>query len=148
MNKEEERILHGLYYHREIVGEELPFTAGEINWLINTPIPKGREWLSPDGKLKSMESKTDDYLASIGATSVAAGRPLAYLQTSGYITYKKDGGFFRIAVTGAGADLARELNTSLGRVNILYKKHKDGVLMVSAIALVSLIISLVTKCAL
>ena len=145
MNKEEEQILHGLYYHREIVGEELPFTAGEINWLINTPIPKGREWLGPDGKLKSTESNTDNYLASIGATSAAARRPLAYLHTSGYITYKSDGGFFRIAVTGAGADLARELNTFWGRANILHRKHKNGVLLFLAGTL-GYLVSLLTKC--
>ena len=147
MNKEEEQILHGLYYHREIIGEEFPFTAGEINWLVNTPIPKGRKWLGPDGKLKSMESKTDDYLASICATSAAAERPLAYLQASGYITYKKDGDVFRIAVTGSGADLARELNTFWGRANVRYKKYKDGILWFLATVLVSVVTALITKCA-
>ena len=147
MNKEEAQILHGLYYHREIVGEELPYTAAEINWLVHTSIPKGRKWLGPDSKLKSIENETDNYLLTISATSAAAGRPLAYLQACGYITYKKDGGFFRIAVTGTGADLARELDTFWGRANVLYKKHRDGVLWFAATVLVSLVTTLVTKCA-
>lgn len=111
MNKEEERILHGLYYHREMIGEEMMFTASEINWLKNTSIPNGRKWKGEDGRLKSIEIPNEDYLASIGATSAAAKRPLAYLQEAGYITYKKDANYFRIAVTGTGADLARELDT-------------------------------------
>lgn len=147
MNKEEEQVLHGLYYHREIIGEEVPFTAAEINWLVNTPIPKGREWLGPDGKLKSMESKTDDYLAIINTTSAAAVRPLSYLQASDYITYRKDSDILRIAVTGSGADLARELNTFWGRANVRYKKHKDGVLWFLATVLVSVVTTLITKCA-
>jgi hypothetical protein len=111
MNKEEERILHGLYYHREIVGEEMIYTASEINWLKNTSIPNGRKWKGEDGRLKSIEIPNEDYLASIAATSAAAKRPLAYLQEKGYITCKNEGHYFRIAVTVAGADLARELDT-------------------------------------
>lgn len=147
MNQEEERVLHGLYYHREIIGEELPFTSGEINWLVNTPIPKEREWLGPGGRLKSMESKTDDYIATIAATSAAVERSLTYLQASGCITFRKDGDVFRIAVTGSGADLARELNTWWGRLNIRYKKYKNGVLWFLATVLVSLVTALIPKCA-
>lgn len=145
MNKEEARILHGLYHHREIVGEELPYSAGETNWLANTPIPEGKLWLGDDGKLKSLETKSENYLASIGATSAAAGRPLAYLQAAGYITYKKDSNCFRIAVSGSGADLARELDSFWGRINVLYKNNKDGVLWFIATVLVSLITTLIAK---
>lgn len=145
MNQEEARLLHGLYYHREIVGEELPFTAAELNWLVNTSIPEGKKWKGEGGKLKSLESDADDYLAGIGATSAAASRPLAYLQSHGYIRYKKGSNFLRIAVTGAGADVARELDTFWGRVNLLYKRHKDGVLWLLATVLVSLITTLVTR---
>lgn len=145
MNTAEARLLHGLYYHREIVGEELPYTAAELNWLINIPIPKGKSWLGDDGKLKCLETEADNYLATVGATSSAAARPLAYLQESGYLSYKKDSSYFRIAVTGRGADVARELDTLLGRANLLYKKHKDGVLWLIATVLVSLITALLTN---
>ncbi|MFC1685281.1 hypothetical protein ACFL0R_07435, partial [Pseudomonadota bacterium] len=97
-----------------------------------------------DGKLQSLENENDDYLATIGATSAAAERPLAYLQALGYITYKKENGIFRIAVTGLGADVARELATFWGRLNLVYKQHKDGVLWFLATVLVSIITALVT----
>src|SRR5687768_1628925 len=94
MNKEEEQILHGLYYHRRIVGDEFPYAAAQINWLVHTPIPKGREWRGPDGKLKSKETETGDYLNNITTTSAAAKRPLSYLQSCDYITCKTDGDVF------------------------------------------------------
>ncbi len=83
MNTEEAQLLHGLYYHREIVGEELPYSAAELNWLVQTPIPKGKQWLGEDGKLKSIETMADDYLASIGATSAAAGRRVSVFGSLG-----------------------------------------------------------------
>ena len=145
MNQDEARILHGLYFHREIVGEDMIYTAAEINWLAITPIPKTRNWQNDDGKLKLAKSEGADYLAEVSATSAAAARPLAYLQACGYITYQKNGGHFQITVTGYGADLARELNTFWGRVNIKYKQHKDGVLWFIATVLVSVVTTLVTK---
>lgn len=145
MNKEEKRILHGLYFHREMIGENMMFTASEINWLKNTSIPNGRKWKGEDGKLKSIEIPNENYLASIGATSAAAKRPLAYLQEKGYIIYKNEGQYFRIAVTATGADLARELNSFWGRKNILYKEHKDGVLWFLALGLLSLLVAYLKK---
>lgn len=145
MKKEEAKILHGLYYDREIVGEEMIYYANEINWLPNTSFSKGREWRNADGKLKSIEEKKVDCFASICAIN-AVLRPLSYLQAAGYITFKKEESCFRITVTGTGADLARELGTFWGRANILYKNHKDGVLWFIATVLVSLITALIAGC--
>lgn len=104
------------------------------------PIRKGANW-QKDGKLQSLESEVDKHLASIGATSAAAARPLAYLQGQGYIKYEKELGWFRIEVTASGADTARELHTFWGRRNIfLYKKYKDGLLWFLAAALVGLLL--------
>jgi hypothetical protein len=147
MNKEEEKILHGLYFNREIVGEDVPYSPSEINWLIKSSIENGKKWRGKDGNLQSIYNESDDYLGSIGATSAAAQRPLSYLQDAGYIIYKKDSNYFRIAVTGKGADIARELDTRMGRFNLIYKKNKDGILWFIATVLVSLITTLLTKCA-
>jgi len=146
MNKEEEKILHGLYFNREIVGEDVPYSPSEINWLIKSSIENGKKWRGKDGKLQSIYNESDDYMESIGATSAAAERPLSYLQDAGYINYKKDSNYFRIAVTGKGADIARELDTRIGRFNLIYKKNKDGILWFVATVLVSLITTLLTKC--
>ncbi|MCL5884074.1 MAG: hypothetical protein M1377_01775 [Deltaproteobacteria bacterium] len=149
MNKEEEKILHGLYYNREIVGEEVPYSPSEINWLIKSSLKKGREWRGNDGKLQSIYNENDNYLESIGATSAAAERPLTYLQEAGYIRYKKDSNYFRVAVTGKGADYARDLDTLTGRINIWYKNKKDGILWFIISVLVTIItailVSLITN---
>ena len=144
MNTAEAKILHGLYFHRRMVGEQVIYSASELNWLTKASFRQGRKWQGPDGKLNSLESKGDNYLAAISATSADSQRPIRYLEAAGYITYSNAGGF-RLSVTAKGADLARELDTSLGRLNILYKKHKDGVLWFVATILVSLITTLIAS---
>jgi len=98
------------------------------------------------GKLHELESEEDDYLARIGAVSADAKRPILYLEAAGYITYSSTNGL-RIAITAKGADMARELDSLLGRLNIFYKKHKEGVLWFTATVLVSLITTLIVNSA-
>lgn len=145
MNIEEKQILHGLYFVRRMVGEFIPISSGEIMWLTKAALPSGRTWKNKDGSLKTSEEAGEDYLARIGATSAAAERPLVYLHQMGYIEYEKQHGLFRIAVTARGADLARELDTHLGRLNVFYREHKDGVLWLVVTVLVSFATSLVTS---
>jgi len=146
MNSVEAKILHGLYFHRQMIGEGMIYSAAELNWLAQASFKEGRRWQGQDGKLHALESKGDDYLAILGATSADAQRPIRYLEAAGYITYSNTGGF-RISITAKGADLARELDSWVGRLNVLYKKNKDGVIWLTATVLVSLITTLVTKCA-
>jgi hypothetical protein len=145
MNKEEKRVLHGLYHLNQMVLHEVPLTADEIAWLIQTPIPKGRGWRGEDSKLNSVECEGVDYLTRITATCAAAERSLSYLQAAGYIDYKKEDRVFRVAVTGPGADVARELDSFLGRLNVLYRSHKDGVFWLIATILVSWLTALLTN---
>ena len=145
MNKAEAKILHGLYWHREMVGEEVPYSAGELNWLVNSSFRQGKRWLGPDNRLHSFESPADSALASMGLTTAAAERPLTYLKSKGFISYTKSNGNFRVAITGAGADTARELDTIVGRANLLYRKHKDGIIWFLATILVSAITAWITK---
>jgi len=113
MNSEEKRVLHGLYYYREMVGEQVPISSDEIVWLIRTKLPNTRNWRKQDGSLHGAEEKSENWLATSGATSGRAERPLVYLQQTGFIEYTKEHGAFRVSVTAKGADLARELNTGL-----------------------------------
>jgi len=113
MNKEEARILHGLFYNRGI-GERVSYSAGELNWLKTKSFREGAKWRG-----QSLESGADKHLASIGAISAAAARPLAYLQGQGYIKYGKELGWFLIEVTASGADTARKLHTFWGRTDLL-----------------------------
>jgi len=145
MNWAEAKILHGVYHHREMVGEAIPYSAGELNWLINASWKEGKQWVGEDQKFNSVEVDHDNWLARHGLTSATAERPLAYLQEHGFLNYNKESGLFRIKVTGRGADTARELATWYGRMNYLYKMHKDGLLWLLATVAVSLCTTLVVQ---
>ena len=47
---DEDRILHGLYYHRENIDEDMSVTAEQILWLAMHPLREGEMW-TKDGKL-------------------------------------------------------------------------------------------------
>ena len=145
MNKQEAKILHGIYHHRELVGEEMLYSAAELNWLVNASYKEGKNWVGEDERLKAFETPADNWLSSYGMTSAAAERPLAYLREQGYLDYQKGNGLFRVKITGRGADTARELATLYGRINLRYKKHKDGLFWLVATVLVSTITTLVTQ---
>lgn len=145
MNSEEKQVLHGLYYYREIVGEDFLVSSDEIVWLTRTKLPNTRNWRKQDGSLHGAQEKTENYLAAIGATSARAERPLSYLQQTDFIDYTKEHGRLRVSVTAKGADLARELNTFLGRLNVFYKEHKEGIIWLLLTVLVSSATSLVTN---
>ncbi len=89
MNSEEKQVLHGLYYYREIVGEDFLVSSDEIVWLTRTKLPNTRNWRKQDGSLHGAQEKTENYLAAIGATSARAERPLSYLQQTDFIDYTK-----------------------------------------------------------
>jgi hypothetical protein len=145
MNKQEKLILHGLYYDRQYVDEKKPYTANEIKWLAGNFCYRGKEWRGKDGELKSIEDEDEDYLASKNATSAAATRELTYLKDGGYISFTKEGSSLLIGVTVKGADLARELDTRFGPLNIWYKNHKDGLLGLLVTVVVSIVTTIVTN---
>lgn len=136
------KILHGIYFHREMVNEAICYSAAELNWLVHASFAQGRNW-QRDGTLQTLNGPHDDYLAQIGATSAAAERPIRYLLSAGYIR-RTAGPGFRISVTVRGADLARALDTPAGRLNFWYSRHKDGIAPVLIAAAISVIVSVAT----
>lgn len=142
MNKAEMKILHGIYFHREMINEPICYSAAELNWLVHASFAQGRQW-ERDGKLQALKMPHDDYLAQIGATSAAAERPIRYLQSAGYVRWLTGPGF-RIAVTVKGADLARTLDSAAGRASFWYTLRKDGILPVLVAAAVSVVVSALT----
>lgn len=147
MNTEEKRILHGLYFHRQMIGEGMLYSADELAWLTRTPIPQGRNWSSEDGKLKVLREQGDDWWQEYATVTAQALRPLQYLHEAGYIRLERnrhDGGL-RIAVTRQGADLARELDSRFGRFSLWYGEHKDGLLGLLITILVSALTAAITS---
>jgi hypothetical protein len=145
MNRnDEDRILHGLYYYRENIDEDIPVTGEQILWLAMHPLREGENW-SADGRLRSID--TAAFPAEIQSKLAAAKLelPLRYLEYRRLIKYtkRKDAGF-SVAVTFAGADRAIRLHTRRGRMDLWYREHRDGILGIAATVLVSFLTALIT----
>jgi hypothetical protein len=147
MNTEEKRVMHGLYYGcGKNLNDSIKYRSEEIIWLINTKIPKTAEWRQSNGGFKMMESdSTGNFLTDISKGKRRAAVPLSYLKEAGFITCENSDGLFHISVTAKGAEIARELDTRLGRINLLYRKHKDGILGILLTILVSIVTTIATN---
>ncbi len=141
---DEDRILHGLYYYRENIEEDVQVTSEQLLWLAMHPLREGDAWRR-DGKLQSLDASAfpDDVRAKL--LTVKIELPLRYLQYRRLITFaRRSDGTIYAAVTFAGADRAIRLHTRRGRLDLWYREHRDGILGVTITVLISLITALIT----
>ena len=139
---DEDRILHGLYYYRENIDEEVSVTGEQVLWLAMHPLPEGEAW-DADGQLQSLD--TSEFPEEIRCKLVTAKLelPLRYLQYRRLIAYtRQPDATLRIAVTFAGADRAIRLHTRRGRMDLWYREHKDGILGMITTIMVSFVTAL------
>ena len=145
MNRhDEDRILHGLYYYRESIDEDIQVSSEQLLWLAMHPLRDGGAW-PKDGTLQSLNAA--EFPDEIRAKLVTAKLelPLRYLQYRRLITYARRGdGMFYAAVTFAGADRAIRLHSRRGRMDLWYREHRDGVVGMAITMLISAITALVT----
>jgi hypothetical protein len=141
---DEDRILHGLYYFRESIDEDIQVSSEQLLWLAMHPLAEGEAW-HKDGKLQSLDSS--EFPADVRAKLLTAKLelPLRYLQYRRLITYaRRSDGMLYAAVTFAGADRAIRLHTRRGRMDLWYREHRDGVIGVTITVLISLVTALIT----
>jgi len=141
---DEDRILHGLYHHREAIDQDLQVTGEQILWLAMHPLQAGEAW-EEDGQLQSVD--VDQFPADIRSKLIAAKLelPLRYLQYRRLIRYvKQPDATIIVAVTFAGADRAIRLHSRRGRLDLWYKENKDGFLGLAITALISAVTALLT----
>jgi len=70
MNRaDEDRILHGLYYHREAIDEDLQVSGEQILWLAMHPLQVGEAW-EENGQLQSLDM--EQFPAEIRSKLIAA----------------------------------------------------------------------------
>ncbi len=145
MNRaDEDRILHGLYYHREAIDQDLQVSGEQILWLAMHPLQEGESW-DENGQPQSLDM--EQFPADIRSKLIAAklDLPLRYLQYRRLIKYvKQRDGTHIVAVTFAGADRAIRLHSRRGRLDLWYKENKDGILGVAITALISFVTALLT----
>jgi hypothetical protein len=140
---DEDRILHGLYYYRENIDEEVPVSDEQLLWLAIHPLRDGETW-DKEGQLQSVE--TSAFPAEIQSKLVTAKLelPLRYLQYRRLIKYtRRNDAMLCVAVTFAGADRAIRLHTLRGRMDLWYRDHKDGILGILTTIIVSLVTALI-----
>jgi hypothetical protein len=76
---DEDRILHGLYYHRESIDEPVTVSGEQILWLAMNPLRDGEAW-NKDGRPQSVD--TSAFPPEIQSKLITAKLelPLRYLQ--------------------------------------------------------------------
>jgi hypothetical protein len=72
---------------------------------------------------------------------------LSYLNAGGYITMQIGAGMdgFRVTLTIKGLEYARSLDTRLGRADLWYREHKDGLIWLLITVFVSFVTTVVTN---
>ena len=141
---DEDRILHGLYYYRESIEEDVQVTSEQLLWLAMHPLAEGGAWRR-DGKLQSIDASAFSQDIRAKLLTVKIELPLRYLQYRRLITFaRRSDGTIYASVTFAGADRAIRLHTRRGRADLWYREHRDGFLGISITVLVSLITALLT----
>ncbi len=140
---DEDRILHGLYYYRESMDEEVPVTGEEVLWLAMHPLREGGSW-NTEGRLQSVDTSAfpDEIRSKLVTAQLEL--PLRYLQYRRLVKYtRRNDATLSIAVTFAGADRAIRLHTRRGRMDLWYREHKDGILGMVTTIVVSFVTALV-----
>ena len=141
---DEDRILHGLYYYRESIDEDMSVTAEQILWLAMHPLREGEMW-TKDGKLQSVDMSAFPAEIQSKLDTAKLELPLRYLQYRRLIKYtKRSDATLSVAVTFAGADRAIRLHTRRGRMDLWYREHKDGFLGMVVTIFVSFATALLT----
>jgi hypothetical protein len=142
--KDEDRILHGLYYYRENIDQEVAVTRDQIVWLAAHSCADGSNWYA-DGQLQKFDCSAiaKEFRDKLFASKVEL--PLRYLQYRRLITYSRTAAeSFNVSVTFAGADRAMRLHTRLGRIDVWYQEHRDGVFGLAVTITVSFMTALIT----
>jgi hypothetical protein len=140
---DEDRILHGLYYYRENIDEEVPLAGEQVLWLAMHPLREGESW-NREGQLQSVDTSAfpDEIRSKLVTAKLEL--PLRYLQYRRLIKYTtRSDATFSIAVTFAGADRAIRLHTRRGRMDLWYREHKDGILGMLTTVVVSMVTALI-----
>jgi hypothetical protein len=141
---DEDRVLHGLYYYRESIDEDVQLSGDEILWLTTHPLREGDAWHSA-GELQAVDAT--EFAPEIRSKLLTAKLelPLRYLQYRRLIKFtQRSDGLYVVAVTFAGADRAIKLHTRRGRADLWYRENKEGALGLAITVLVSLLTAVTT----
>lgn len=145
MNRVEKNILHRIYFLSELVDSELLFEPEELYWVGFAKKCDKRTWRGESGNLKRLSSNKGDWLQSKADTENSVNKALSYLRSIDCLTYTKTDTLYRVKITGKGAGIARKLDSYLGRLDLVYRDNKDGVIWFLATVVVSAVTSFLIR---
>ena len=141
---DEDRILHGLYYYRENIDEDVSVTGEQVLWLAMHPLREAEAWFK-DGEPQSVDTSAfpDDIQSKLSTAKLEL--PLRYLQYRRLIRYtRRSDATISVAVTFAGADRAIRLHTRRGRLDLWYREHREGIFGIAITVFVSFLTAVLT----
>jgi len=148
MNDPEKKILNGIFLDNQKVNDAVYYKASELNWLIENKLHKGNQWRDENGNFKSCECKENEeehYFCQLGILMDRIEKPLSYLNGKGFITSTRDNDSFHISITASGADVARKLQTRIGRIDLWYQTNKDSVIWLLITIITSAVVTIITS---
>lgn len=148
MTLNEKKLLLGLYLKSKTVDNEIVYFVPELDWLIQHSLNEVANWQRETSGVKATESELDpsyEAYSKLLSKKCIIKEALSFLKGKHYIICEdRDSMSFKISVTIKGCEVARELQSLWGRMNIWYKSHKDGLLWFIVTILTSIVVSFVT----
>jgi hypothetical protein len=132
VTKKEAKILHGLYFDRQMVDEELVATGSEVLWLAKHSFSEGKGWRK-EGKPQNLDKSQQEKTPCFRAVSAEQIGPLNYLKQQGSIELLQKSNMLFIRVTSQGimrADWALDLAGSISDIKNMPQKGTNGALKV------------------
>jgi hypothetical protein len=139
--RDEDRVLHGLYYWRRMINEDVLIKGDEVLWLAATDPSDHKH-----GEFGSLDLTKRPNHFRFRALTAEQQRPLDHLEAAGFIKLeRKNSSMFIVKVTGQGAERARRYHTWLGRIDLWFRDNRDGPMGLVLPAVIALIVSLLTN---
>lgn len=143
-----DKILLGLYRLRPVLNDDLALETGHFAWLIE----HGADgWIGENGPKKleySAEKGTHtSYLERPLKDKSRVSRELSLLSARRCVSFTAPKGFdhtFRIELLPEGLLRGEKLDSCLGKADLLYSDHKDGIIGVLLTIVVSAFTSVLT----
>jgi hypothetical protein len=87
MNNKEGKVIHGLYFHHELIGNKVFYPLGAIAWVANAKFREGgRDWVRPKGGFNQQEISGSEQ-SKFFATNKEVVRILNHLKAREFIEY-------------------------------------------------------------
>ncbi len=148
MDKIELKILNGIYINNGLIDDGIVYYIHELNWLINNELDRALEWHKGNGQYNSTGNEISDNSDPIYDNAILNRKilkALTYLKGKHYIDFfEKGSGQYKISVTLEGCEVARKIQTTIGKVDLWYQDKKDGVIWILITVGVSIITTLIT----